>query len=493
MTRVRVRFAPSPTGYLHVGNARTALYNWLFARHEKGDFVLRIEDTDKERSKPEYEKALLEDLKWMGLDWDEGPDIGGPLEPYRQSERGKLYRDHLELLIEQNLAYRCYCTPEELKERREKALAAGKPPKYDNRCRDLSLQQTESYQQEKRLYVWRFKVPENRVVSFEDLIRGPVEFHCETIGDFVLFKADGGPTFHFSVVVDDSLMGITHVIRGEDHLSNTPKHILLYESFKSEIPHFAHLPLILGSDRAPLSKRHGVTSVREYHEKDMIPAALANYLALLGWSPGNDEEIFSVEELIQKFSLKRVNKSAAVFDVTKFEWVLTQHMKQKTPKEILDHSKKFLASKKLVEEPLKKEQEEILLRAIEVIKPGLGRYDEIPGKVSLFLKDEIDIDAGTEEGKETLGELQKPNVDQLLGRLIGQLKKMPELNMDELKAGYKALQKELGLKGKSFFLPIRAAITGQLHGPELNEVIPVLGKERLIKRIEGTLNRYCKN
>jgi len=278
----RVRFAPSPTGFLHVGNARTALYNWLFARNQKGTFVLRIEDTDKERSTKEYEESIYQDLKWMGLNWDEGPDKAKEGVSYRQSERSKIYGDTLEKLIEKSLAYRCFCTLAELKKRREEALAAGKPPKYDNRCRDLTPKEIEQFQQEKRSFVWRFKVPENREILFKDLVRGEVRFDCQTIGDFVIFKSDGGPTFHISVVVDDALMEITHVIRGEDHLSNTPKHILLYEAIEAAIPQYVHLPLILGPDRAPLSKRHGVTSIRQYVEMGTDPEALVNYLSLLG-------------------------------------------------------------------------------------------------------------------------------------------------------------------------------------------------------------------
>ncbi|HEY8534880.1 MAG TPA: glutamate--tRNA ligase, partial [Vicinamibacterales bacterium] len=311
---MRLRFAPSPTGQLHVGNARTALFNWLLARGHGGTFILRIEDTDRERSTPESEKSILDDLRWLGLDWDEGPDIGGPAGPYRQSERLALYHEHAKRLIESGAAYYCFCSPEQVEADRQAALAAGLPPRYSGRCRAIEPADARRRVDAGEPAVIRFRVPEARDVTFIDAVRGAVTVSTDTIGDPVLLRTDGHPAYNFAVVVDDALMRVTHVVRGEDHISNTPRQLLLYEAFGWTPPEFAHLSLVLGPDHAPLSKRHGATSVAEFRSRGYLPEALANYLALIGWSPGGGEELLPLDELARRFSLRTVSHSAGVFD-----------------------------------------------------------------------------------------------------------------------------------------------------------------------------------
>ncbi len=485
---VRVRFAPSPTGYLHVGNARTALFNWLYARHHQdGKLILRIEDTDKERSTKEFEQGLIDDLKWLGMDWDEGPDVGGEHGPYRQSERDDTYQTYQKQLQEKELVYRCFCSQEELKQRREAALAAGKPPKYDNRCRDLSNEQIASFETEGRVCVWRFKVPVGRVITFDDAVRGEVRFDCDTMGDFVIFKGDGGPTFHFSVVIDDHLMQINHVIRGEDHLSNTPKHILLYEAIGAEPPKYGHLPLILGSDRAPLSKRHGKTSVRQYREMGYPPEAVINYLSLLGWSPKDNREVFKPEDLISIFSIDNLNKSGAVFDVEKMGWISAQHMKEKNPKEILEHAMPALIEAKKVSEPLSAEESDRLEKMVAAVRSGLRYYNQLPEQMDLFMNDEFEIAEA-----EALEVLKQEHVAPLLKEFSQKVSELDDYSNESIKGCFKAIQKETGIKGKNFFLPVRLSLTGQLHGPEIVDVFPALGKERLLKRIDRVRNLYVE-
>jgi len=309
---MRLRFAPSPTGYLHIGNARTALFNYLLAKKHQGRFILRIEDTDIARSKKEFEAGIIEDLRWLGLNWDEGPDKGGNFGPYRQSERLKTYQEFAEKLLKENKAYHCYCTKEELDQRNKELLARKESPRYDNRCRNLSDEQKKKYLEEGRKPVIRFKIPE-KTIEVNDLIRGKVSFDTKLMGDFIIMKSDGKPAFNFAVVVDDILMRITTVIRGEDHLSNTPRHIMLFEALNSKIPEFAHMAMTMGPDGSRLSKRHGATSIREYRKLGMLPEALFNYLALLGWGSKKDQEIFTKEELIKEFSLERCKEGAAIF------------------------------------------------------------------------------------------------------------------------------------------------------------------------------------
>src|SRR5262245_60490885 len=328
---MRVRFAPSPTGHLHVGNARTALFNWLLARGSNAPFVLRIEDTDLERSTGESEAAILRDLKWLGLDWDEGPDIGGVRGPYRQSERLHLYESYAREMLAAGQAYHCFCTPAQLEADRAADLAAGRPVRYSGRCRPTATAAAEQRIAAGETPAIRFRVPENREVVFADAVRGQVRFHTEIIGDPIIMRAGGTPAYNFAVVIDDALMGITHVIRGEDHISNTPRQILLYEALGFTPPTFGHVAMVLGPDHSRLSKRHGATSVDEFRTKGFLPEALVNYLALLGWSPGDDQELLPIDELARRFSLEGLVLSAGVFDFEKLAWVNRHYLKTTDP------------------------------------------------------------------------------------------------------------------------------------------------------------------
>jgi len=341
---MRLRFAPSPTGLLHVGNARTALFNWLLARGQGGILILRIEDTDTERSTRASEDGICADLKWLGLNWDEGPNEGGPFPPYRQSERLPLYASYARTLLDTGHAYWCFCSAEQLEQERAAALAAGAPPKYSGRCRGLSREVAEARRAEGEPAAIRFVVPADREVTFPDLVRGPVTFHTSVIGDPVIVRSDGGPAYNFAVVVDDALMEVTHVIRGEDHISNTPRQLLIYEALGLTPPTFAHLSLVLGPDHAPLSKRHGATSVQEFRARGYLPEALVNYLALLGWSPGDGEELLSADEMARRFDVVRVSHSSAVFDTEKLAWINRHYMKVCESERLVDLAMPWFAS-----------------------------------------------------------------------------------------------------------------------------------------------------
>ena len=325
--KVRVRFAPSPTGSLHIGGARTALFNLLYARHMGGSFVLRVEDTDTERSTEESAQAIVKGLRWLGLDWDEGPEKGGEYGPYYQSQRLHLYDEAIKKLVDEGKAYYCYCTPEELDERRKAAMAAGKPPKYDGKCRNLTLEERKKLEAEGRKPAIRLKVPQEGQTVVEDLIRGTVVFENYVLDDFIMVKSNGIPTYNFACVIDDTGMNITHIIRAEEHLSNTPKQILVYDALGYEVPQFAHVPMILAPDRSKLSKRHGATSVEEFRDQGYMAQSIINYLTLLGWSPEGNEEIFDLEKSIREFSLDRVNKTAAIYDVKKLAWINGHYMR----------------------------------------------------------------------------------------------------------------------------------------------------------------------
>src|SRR5215218_7291374 len=342
MPLMRVRFAPSPTGHLHVGNARTALFNWLLARGQNGTFILRIEDTDLERSTRESEQAILADLRWMGLNWDEGVEVGGPYGAYRQTERMQSYVDHVDRLLADGNGYYCFCSAETLEAHRKAQLAAGLPPKYAGTCRNIPAEEAKRRKESGEPAVVRLRVPEGRTVTFPDVVRGEVTFHTDVIGDPVLVRTDGIPAYNFAVVIDDALMKVTHVIRGEDHISNTPRQILLYEAYGYEPPAFAHLSLVMGPDHAPLSKRHGATSVKEFRDKGYLPEALVNYLALIGWSPGQNEELLPADELARRFRLENVAHSAGVFDEDKLAWANRHYLKMCAPHRLATLAEPYL-------------------------------------------------------------------------------------------------------------------------------------------------------
>jgi glutamyl-tRNA synthetase len=465
MSGLRVRFAPSPTGNLHVGNARTALFNWLLARGSGGVFVLRIEDTDAERSTLESEQSILEDLRWLGLDWDEGPDAGGPHGPYRQSERLELYRSTARELIERGLAYYCFCTPEQLESERQAALAVGAAPKYSGRCRTIDPAEANRRVEAGNVAAIRFAVPPHRDVTFKDLVRGDVTFHTSVIGDPVIVRSDGRPAYNFAVVIDDGRMQITHVIRGEDHISNTPRQVLLYEALEHDPPAFAHLSLVLGPDHAPLSKRHGATSVAEFRERGFLPEALVNYLALLGWSPGEGQERLSIDEMARRFDLHKVGHSAAVFDVGKLAWMNRHYMKEASQARIARDVLKYFVHSGFVTHGT-----DASIGYIESILPmavgSVDRLEEIPERVAFI----FDWDAAR------AAELVRAESDgaRAVQAFADEVANLGPLDREGFRAAAWRARERTGLKGRALFHPIRVAVTAAESGPELDLAIPAM-------------------
>jgi glutamyl-tRNA synthetase len=477
MEDIRVRFAPSPTGFLHIGNARTALFNWLFARHNNGKFILRIEDTDTERSSERSMVSIMDDLRWLGLEWDEGPDLGGEYGPYRQSLRTSVYEEYSNVLKERGLIYPCFCTQEELSERRLEQEKRGEPPRYDNRCRHLTEREINDYQKQGRKFSWRFKVPA-KIVVVKDMIRGDVSFDTSLMGDFVILKQDGMPTFHFAVSVDDMCMKITHVIRGEDHLSNTPRHILLWEAFGKKPPLFAHNTLTLGPDGERLSKRHGAVSVVEYKRLGYLPEALLNYLALLGWSSGDKKELYSLKELIDAFNLEGLSASQALFNKEKLDWVNSWHIRNADIARLTEICLPYLKKEKLIRGAVSDEMFKNLERMIEAIRPNLITLADSVGYMKIFLSNTIEI---TDiKGKEILGVEYVPLLFKILKDLFA---KADKISLEGTKKIFSEAQHITGVKGKNFYMPLRIALTGMSEGPELVDVIPLLDKEKILKRL----------
>ena len=475
MVDVRVRFAPSPTGYVHVGSLRTALYNYLFARHNKGQFVLRIEDTDRNRYVPGAVENLLETLQWAGLDYDEGPEKGGPYGPYFQSERLEIYSQHVQILLEKDAAYPCFCSEERLSAMREEQAQKNLPIMYDGHCRNIPKEQALE-RMKNETHVIRLKVPRNGTTIVEDLIRGTVSFENNVIDDQILLKSDGYPTYHLANVVDDHLMKISHVIRGEEWLPSTPKHILLYQAFGWELPQFAHLPLLLNPDRTKLSKRQGDVAVEDYRAKGFLPQALVNFVALLGWNKGDDQEIFSLEELIEYFSLERVNKAGAVFDLKKLEWMNGHYIRNIDEQEYLKIGGEWL--KKLGLDTGDEQKNQLILKAV---RPGLNRFDQLPEKTTVFFKEQLQFDS------EAIEWLKKPESKEILKNLLAALTEINELSVETFGSIIKQVQKETGQKGKNLWMPIRAAITGETHGPDLTIVLSVIGKQKVEQFIKQAL------
>lgn len=479
--KVRVRFAPSPTGYLHIGNSRTALFNWLFARKNNGDFILRIEDTDARRSVGKYEESILADIRWLRLEWSEGPDIGGAYGPYKQSLREKIYARYAQNLIRQGQAYYCYCQPEELEARRREALKKGESARYDNRCRGLSPEKTRELEKEGRLPSIRFKV-EPRQVLFRDLIRGEVKFDTSLMGDFIIMRGDGTPSFNFAVVLDDSLMEITHVIRGEDHLSNTPRHILLFEALGFPTPQFAHMSLTLGPDRKLLSKRHGATSIRAFREAGYLPEGLVNYLALLGWSHPEDREIMSLKEMVENFSLGELNKSAAIFDRDKLNWVDGHHIRTAEPDRLANLSLPFLKKAGFLDEEVSEEKYKWVREMVEALREHLHCLSGIEEYAPIFFAEDL-----TPESEEAERILKEEGVKPLLKLVSNNLSRTPPGKFWEITL--KEARQSLGLQGKALYLPLRVALTGRIKGPELKDILPLIPLSTVKKRIEKILER----
>ena len=475
MSEIRVRFAPSPTGYVHVGSLRTALYNYLFARHHQGRFVLRIEDTDQSRYVEGAVENLLETLRWAGLDYDEGPEKGGPYGPYFQSQRKEIYHEHVQQLLEKDAAYPCFCSEETLTAMREEQQKKGLPVMYDGRCRNIPKE--EALQRMKsEPHVIRLKVPRTGNTMVKDIIRGDVSFENALIDDQILLKSDGFPTYHLANVVDDHLMKISHVIRGEEWLPSTPKHILLYRAFGWQEPQFAHLPLLLNPDRTKLSKRQGDVAVEDYQAKGFLPQALVNFVALLGWNKGDDQEIFSLEELVKYFSLERVNKAGAVFDVHKLEWMNGHYIRIIAENEYLRIGQEWL--KKLDLDTGDAQKNQLILQAV---RPSLNKFADLPQKTAVFFKDTLEYD---EQAKEWL---TKPESKEILKIMIEELAKTDELTVESFKTLMKTVQKRNGQKGKNLWMPVRAAITGETHGPDLGIVLTVIGKRKVEQFLKQAL------
>ena len=475
---VRVRFAPSPTGLLHVGNARTALYNWLFAKHTGGKFVLRVEDTDVDRSEARYEAQLIEDLRWLGLSWDEGPGLGGlggPHAPYRQSERLDIYKRHTDQLLQEGKAYRCFCTQEELEAERLLATKEHRPQVYSGHCRTISRDESKARAATGEMFAVRLLIPD-RPLKFFDIVRGEVEFQSETVSDPVLVRSgDGMPVYNYVVTVDDALMEITHVIRGDDHISNTPKQVAIYEAFGWKVPQFAHLSTILGSDRERLSKRHGATSIASFREMGYLPEALVNYLALLGWgAEGGTRETFTPEELAKEFKLERVTPSPAIFDWDKLNWLNRHYLKTKSVGEVLElawpafEEKQWLPLRSAADAPML----EWFAKLLAIFVPSADRLDQLPAKSSFLYA--MDVEALKAE-PENAAILSSEAAQEVLAAFAAKVNAHEGLlTAEAFKALVNDVKTETGVKGKDLFHPVRIVLTGAHSGPEFDKLVPLI-------------------
>lgn len=462
MSDVRLRFAPSPTGYLHVGGARTALFNWLLARKEGGKFILRIEDTDVARSTQESVDAILDGMRWLGLDWDEGP--------FYQSDNFPLYKEFVEKLLAAGKAYKCYCTAEELESKRERALQEGRKPKYDGTCRDLT-------EQPDKPYVVRFKAPQEGVTAFDDLIKGRISFNNEELDDLIIQRSDGTPTYNFVVVIDDATMGITTVIRGDDHVNNTPRQILLYEALGCPVPRFAHVPMILGADKARLSKRHGATSVMAYRDMGFLPEAMVNYLVRLGWSYG-DEEIFSRDDLVEKFSIENVGRSAGVFNPDKLLWLNAHYIKNGDPVRLAGLLLPFLA-----EQGVDPATGPDLAAVVKTLQERARTMLELADGAVFYYRREFDYD------EQAAAKFLKPEVAPLYEALLAKLTALSSFSHDGIEAAFKEFCEEQGIKMGQIGPPVRIALCGGTTSPSIYEVMEVLGAAETRRRLERALTK----
>lgn len=477
---VRVRYAPSPTGHLHIGNARTALFNYLYARSVGGKFIIRIEDTDKKRNIEGGEESQLKYLQWLGIDWDESVDKPGDYGPYRQSERNHIYGQYLNELLETGQAYKCYCTEEELEAEREAQSASGQMPRYSGKCRNLTKEDQEKLAAEGRQPSIRFRVPAGKVYSFNDIVKEDVAFESDGIGDFVIAKKDGTPTYNFAVAVDDYLMRISHVLRGEDHISNTPKQLMIFEALGWEAPLYGHMTLIVNESRKKLSKRDEsiIQFIEQYEALGYLPEALFNFIALLGWSPKGEEELFSKEEFIEIFDPERLSTSSALFDNQKLTWMNNQYMKNLELNQVVELSLPHLISAGKLDGNMSDEQREWASRVISLYQEQMSFGAEIVELSEMFFKVDLEYD---EDAKAVLEEEQVPEV---LQAFLNEIEALENYEAAEIKSSIKAVQKSTGHKGKKLFMPIRVAVTGQTHGPELPNAIELLGKDTVKHRLQ---------
>ncbi len=475
-----VRFAPSPTGYLHVGGLRTALYNFLFARHNSGKFILRIEDTDRSRFVEGAVENLISTLQWTGLEYDDGPDKGGEYGPYIQSERLEIYRTHAQKLIKEGKAYYCFCSPERLNKLRQGQQNIKDQFKYDKYCLTLSSDEIQKNLSESKPYVVRLNVPQNQIIEIDDIIRGKVEFNSDTIDDQVLIKSDGYPTYHLANVVDDYKMCITHVIRGEEWLSSTPKHVLLYNFFGWEKPVFAHLPLLLNPDRSKLSKRQGDVAVEDYRSKGYLKEALINFVALLGWNAGDDKEFYYMNELIEKFSLERVNKAGAIFNIEKLNWLNAEHIRNKNSDELLPELRKALM-KSTYDESLFSDS--YVIKVIESMKERITFVHEIITKCPYFFTEVESYDP------EVVKKRWVSNVSEHLSELAEEFSKLTNPSKEDFEDALKRTSEKLNLSVGKLIHPLRLAVSGMGIGPGVYDILFIIGKEKTIERIKKAIEK----
>jgi glutamyl-tRNA synthetase len=478
---IRVRFAPSPTGYLHVGGARTALFNWLYARRHGGTFILRIEDTDAERSSWEMVTGIVDGMRWLGLDWDEGPDIGGPHAPYFQSERIGQYRAAAQRLVVEGRAYYCYCPPAELQQKRQAGEAAAGGWVYDRTCLALTSEEIARREAEQVPRAVRFKVPEGET-AFTDLVRGDIRFANANLEDFVILRSDLQPTYHLSVVVDDMAMEITHVVRGDDHISNTPKQVLLYAAFGRPAPAFAHVPLIMGPDKKRLSKRHGATSVMEYARLGYLPEAMVNFLALLGWSPGSDEEVFTRDELVSRFTLEGISGGNAVFNPEKLDWFNQQHIARLPAGDLASRVKPLLEAAGLWDQALAGARAPWLARLLDLLKPRARKIEQIVEEARPFLEDVLSRDEAAAAKHLSNASLRAP-----MEALVEGLSRLDPFEPAGIEHVLRAAAESSGVKAGSLIHATRVAVTGRAVSPSLFETVELLGRERVIARLQLAL------
>jgi nondiscriminating glutamyl-tRNA synthetase len=474
---VRVRFAPSPTGFLHIGNARTALYNYIFAKHHHGIFVLRIEDTDVERSTEALTDRILEDLQWLGIRWEEGPDRGGKDGPYLQSQRLSLYFGYANQLLEEGKAYKCFCSPERLEALRKEQLSKGTMPRYDGRCRSLSREDIAGMESEGHHPVLRFRVKKGTIV-FEDLVHGRMTFDAEGIGDFIIVRSDGMAAYNFACVIDDHLMRVSHVIRGDDHLSNTPRQILIYQALGWQPPEFAHHPLILGPDRSPLSKRHGATAVSQYREEGFLPEALLNYLVLLGWSSPSREEVLPLGRIVEEFDLSSISRNAPIHSRKKLEWLNSIYLREKEDAKLSESFLPYLVKAGI---PIHRIEPNYLNEISGVLKENLVVLSQVEEYLGIFFDEKFLFEEGTKNI------LSNPRNRETLGHVLQVIESSSEVSIDTWPSLLSQLEDKTGRKGKDLFSPLRAAVTGKTKGPELVKMLPLLGKDRIIRRLKMAL------
>ncbi|NLY66473.1 MAG: glutamate--tRNA ligase [Tissierellia bacterium] len=492
MQEVRVRFAPSPTGYLHIGGLRTALYNYLFAKRHNGKFILRIEDTDRTRYVEGAIENLIDSLHWAGIKYDEGVFIEngkivqrGEYGPYIQSERLEIYRKYVDELIEKGYAYYCFCTKERLDKVRQEQKIKGLIPRYDGLCRSLSIEEAREKIANGEEYVVRLKLPANKDITFTDLVRGEITINTEDLDDQVLLKSDGFPTYHMAVVVDDHLMGVTHIVRGEEWLPSTPKHVYLYEAFGWEKPTYVHLPTVLNKDRKKLSKRHGDVSVEDFRKKGYLPEGLVNYLALVGWAPESNKEILTMEELIEEFSFERVSKTGGIFDKEKLDWVNGHYIRSYDLDKLTKIAIPFLKEAGYIDDKFAEEKYEWLKILVETVREGLSNVSEIVDAVDIFFRDTIEV-----EDEDALDVLKWEETETVLKAFKAEVESVDEIDQEFSKTVMKKIQKATGIKGKKLFMPTRVALSGKVHGPELVSIIYLLGKQNILNRIEYIEKNY---